>query len=308
MMGRHLESFCALEARLANMPLVGTAPRVDVWFLLEYPHPWGNKALEESHVPEPVKQYLSAQVDATPNARIQLIKHRSRKVSAEIVFSIVLSREENPVRYTFALPQYEALLDLDLAAVVSGSPNYDSHISSEPLYLVCTNGRRDPCCASRGLPIYEKLFQQLGSSVWQTTHVGGHRFAANLICLPHGIYYGRLDDIDPLAPIREYEQKRLFADALRGHCCYEPVVQAAERFFHTQVKGLELDRYRLNDAKETASNEWVICFEEPDGALHYLTVGIETTTHEALVSCGSDQKEPVILYHLKTYSVSPQSS
>jgi hypothetical protein len=300
-MGRHLESFCALEARLARLPLVGTAPRVDVWFLLEYPHPWGNKGLEESHVPESVKQFLSAQAAATSNARIQLIKHPSHNAPADVVFSIVLSREANPVRYTFMLPHYEALLDLDLAAVLSGSPKYGSHVAGEPLYLVCTNARRDPCCASRGLPLYEKLFQQTGPSVWQTTHVGGHRFAANLIVLPHGLYYGRVDDIDPLAPIRAYGAQRLLPDALRGRCCYDPVVQAAEYFLHTQHKGLEIDRYRLNGARQAAPNEWVICFEEPEKALHYMTIGVETTTSEVPVSCGSDQKEPVILYHLKEY-------
>lgn len=301
-MGRRLESFCALEARLANTPLVGTAPYVDVWFLLEYPHSWASKALEESQLPEPVKQALAAQAAAVPNARIQLIKHHSRDVLPEVIFSVVLSREVNPVRYIFELPHYEALLDLDLAGVVGESLEYDSHISNEPLYLVCTNGRRDACCALRGLLVYEKLSEQIGPSIWQTTHVGGHRFAANLVCLPHGIYYGRVDDVDAVMLIHEYEQGRLFAPALRGRCCYDPVVQAAECFLHARNIGLEVDGYQLNCVERTAPDEWVICFADLDGALYCLSIGVELATSEAQISCGSDRREGVDLYHLKEYS------
>lgn len=301
-MNHRFESFCALEARLSNAPLVGTAPRVDVWLLLEYPHPWGNKALEESHLPDQVKQYLSGQAASISNARIQLIKHRSRDAVPQILFSVVLSREVKPVRYTFELPHYEALLDLDLTAVVSGSPVDDPHITGKPLYLICTNARRDACCASRGLPVYERLSAQIGTSVWQTTHVGGHRFAANLVCLPYGIYYGRVDDVDPVMLIQEYEQNRLIAPALRGRCCYNPVVQAAESFLHTQNTGLEVDRYRLSRTERKAPDQWAVSFAELDGALHTLTLSVESAAGEVRTGCGSDQKEPVTLYHLKQYS------
>jgi len=300
-MSPRLESFCAQKARLANAPLVGTAPRVDIWLMLEYPRPWGDKALAESHIPEPVKQFLSEQAAAIPNPRILLIKHRSRDDLSGLIFSVVRSQEVNPVCYTFELPRYEALLDLDLSAVVDASPAYDSHIAPDPLYLVCTNGRRDACCASRGLHIYETLSEQVGPPVWQTTHVGGHRFAGNLVCLPHGVYYGRVDDFDPVGLIREYEQRHLFTSALRGRCCYEPVVQAAEHFLHTQSTGLEVDWYRLDRVEETASNQWVICFAERDGALHTLTLTVELSDEEVQTSCGSDKKKSVTRYHMEEY-------
>lgn len=302
-MGRHLESFCALESRLANAPLMGTAPRVDVWLLLEYAQAWGHKALEESEIPEPVKQFLTVQTAAIPNARIQLIRHRhrSRNMLAEVTFSIVLSREVNPVAYTFKLPHYDAVPDLDLPGIVSGASEYDPHISSEPLYLVCTNGRRDACCSSRGLLVYNTLSQDIGPSVWQTTHIGGHRFAANLVCLPQGIVYGRVDDFEPAELFQAHSRKHLFTPALRGRSCYDPVVQAAESFLHTNNNGLALDDYRLSSMQGTTPDEWTICFEGPDDTQHYLTIAIELGAEKVRASCGSDNKEPVTLYRLSDY-------
>ena len=55
----------------------------------------------------------------------------------------------------------------------------------EPLFLVCTHGNHDKCCAKFGIPVYEKLQEaSVGDQAWQCSHIGGDRFAGNLICLP----------------------------------------------------------------------------------------------------------------------------
>ena len=46
-----------------------------------------------------------------------------------------------------------------------------------PLLLVCTHGRRDACCAQFGRPTAMALARRYGTAVWETTHVGGDRFA-----------------------------------------------------------------------------------------------------------------------------------
>ncbi len=300
-MGTRLETFCALEARNANIPMIGTAPRVDVWLLLEYPHPWGRRAFEESEILQEAKAYLAEQAAAIPNSRIQLIKHRSVKYAETISFHLVLSRELSPVRYRFQLPGYESLLDLDIRGIAAELPYFAEHATTEPLYLACTNGRRDACCAARGLPVYEKLSQMAGESAWQTSHLGGHRFAANLLCLPHGILYGRVDDADLELLVREYARGRIFVPSYRGRSCYPPEVQAAASFLRHQQNLLEVYRIRLDDVTGEGSDQWLVCFAELGGRLHRLRVGVKRAAYEAFASCGADHPETSDAYYLIDY-------
>ena len=62
-----------------------------------------------------------------------------------------------------------------------------------PLWLVCTNGRRDRCCAEIGRPITAALAERWPEATWETTHLGGHRFSGTLLALPSGHTLGRLD-------------------------------------------------------------------------------------------------------------------
>ncbi|HEY3239046.1 MAG TPA: sucrase ferredoxin [Acidimicrobiia bacterium] len=63
--------------------------------------------------------------------------------------------------------------------------------------LVCTHGRRDVCCGSRGTALLGEVGNAavlpVRTRLWATTHTGGHRFAPNAIVLPEGTVWGFLD-------------------------------------------------------------------------------------------------------------------
>src|SRR5439155_25430625 len=82
-------------------------------------------------------------------------------------------------------------LDLDLDRASSGLPTGAGRLETEPLYLVCTHGRHDPCCAERGRPLAAAMSDAGGDRAWECSHIGGDRFAGNLLCFPHGLYFGR---------------------------------------------------------------------------------------------------------------------
>jgi hypothetical protein len=103
-----------------------------------------------------------------------------------------------------------------------------------PLYLVCTNGRHDPCCAQFGRPVLRALG---ADTVWESSHLGGERFAGNLVCFPHGIYFGRVDPSNAAALAGGYEQGVIDLDHYRGRAGDDFVVQAAE-FFLRREEGL----------------------------------------------------------------------
>ena len=61
---------------------------------------------------------------------------------------------------------------------------------------VCTHGRHDACCAERGRPVAAALAAAHPEQTWEVSHIGGDRFAANVLVLPDGLYYGRVSAAD----------------------------------------------------------------------------------------------------------------
>jgi hypothetical protein len=86
---------------------------------------------------------------------------------------------------------------------------------TEPMYLVCTNARRDVCCGRLGGQLAQTLAAE-GYPVWETTHVGGHRFAPNLVIFPHGLYYGPVDAEGAIAAIEAHRNGAISARGFRG--------------------------------------------------------------------------------------------
>jgi hypothetical protein len=95
-------------------------------------------------------------------------------------------------------------------------------------YLVCTNGARDPCCAIRGPAVAQALERTLPGQVYECSHLGGHRFAANVLVLPDALCFGRLDARTAVALAAALEASRLPLDHLRGRTTLQPEQQAAE--------------------------------------------------------------------------------
>src|SRR3546814_4969337 len=73
-----------------------------------------------------------------------------------------------------------ALAELDLSVLGSDTAPGVGEPGPEHLHLVCTNGRHDPCCADFGRPVVRAL-RAAGVEVMESSHVGGDRFAANIV-------------------------------------------------------------------------------------------------------------------------------
>lgn len=235
-----IPSTCSTSSHTANEQLFATATRVDTWFLLEHNRPYGAKALAESDLPPQVKQKMEAAAAAVSNGRVQLIRHGRRGAGNGLAFFVAVNHEEQPNLYEFRLDRVEDLLDLDLAAIAAEDQTYRGHDRTEPLFLVCTNGRRDPCCARLGLPLYRAMRREYGTSVWETAHIGGHRFAPTLVALPSGAVYGYASPGSAAYIVEATRASRLHLPNYRGRSCYAAHVQAADTFLrrHTGKDGL----------------------------------------------------------------------
>ena len=117
---------------------------------------------------------------------------------------------------------HDDLLALDLAA--AGEP------VEHPLLLVCTHGKHDRCCSRYGRPLYDAVREQVEPGwVWQSSHVGGDRFAGNLVSLPDGVYYGRVDPAESWPVVGAALRGEVHLPHYRGRSCHSFPAQAAER-------------------------------------------------------------------------------
>jgi hypothetical protein len=151
------------------------------------------------------------------------------------------------------------LLDVPLDAP-AGTPG-------GPLYLVCAHGRHDPCCAIRGRPVAEALEAARPGSAWECSHVGGDRFAANVIALPHGLYYAHVSAAAAPALAAAYERGEVRPDLLRGRSAFAAPAQAAQHHARLALAETGLDALRPLGMARIAEHTWRVRLATPGGAL-----------------------------------------
>lgn len=107
------------------------------------------------------------------------------------------------------------------------TPPHWAPYEGEPLALVCTNGKRDRCCALLGRPLASELAAS-GAEVWEITHIGGHRFSPTLLVLPYGYAYGRATAHSVKEVLASARRGRIAVDGARGRSAWDRPGQAAD--------------------------------------------------------------------------------
>ena len=212
--------------------MAGTASTVRSWLLLEDPGPWGRDALRDARLPERVGLELQRRCRAA-GVRPLLIRRASSNATADgLTCFAIRSGPEPPWIERTRLANAAETLDLDLPALGRGvRPGFEP--VEGPLFLVCTHGRRDVCCAERGRTLAQALAAAFPDPTWESSHVGGDRFAGNLVAFPHGLYLGRVRPGEAAEVGRTYADGRVPLEHLRGRSCYPMPVQAAEHALRT---------------------------------------------------------------------------
>jgi hypothetical protein len=294
--------YCSeLSRQDAELPL-GTASTGEVWVLLEYSRGWNPRAFEESDLSPIIKRHLSQTIRNIPRARLLFIKQERARLHP-LTLMVVRARERDPFIAKFHLESYDELMELDIAAAAAGRMASDV-ITREPLYLICTHGKRDKCCAKFGYALYKSLHESLGESVWQSSHVGGDRFAANLICFPHGLFYGHVRAEVGQMIVNEYERGRLVLDGYRGRACYGHAVQSAEFFIRQEFGVKEIDALHYLGRHRVNEHSWRVQFATRDHqSIHEAQVTGRLSEFQNYITCHSTEEQKVLQYTLDSYQV-----
>jgi hypothetical protein len=257
---------CSVAAELAGDPMEATAPPADRWLLVEHAGPWGRHAITESNL-DPVVAAELVRWTRTHRARVGLIRrpgapHRTLKTGRWYLADARPGREAIRTGWYSAETQ---LLDV-LGEPAPGEP------SEEPIYLVCTHGRHDTCCALRGRPVADALARAFPERTWECTHIGGDRFAANLVVLPHGLYYGRLQPQHALEVVNLHESGHVDPRWLRGRSSMVAPAQAAQHHARQAGGDTRIDAYRVLSCEPQQQGEWLVCMVGDGGGPVEVTV------------------------------------
>ncbi|MFB7665550.1 sucrase ferredoxin [Kitasatospora sp. NPDC056138] len=225
-------STCTTLSRELTEPLAATAATATTWLLIEQNGPWGAKALTESHLDRGTGRALDAACAGT-GVRIALIRRPGRHadclpaVGHEVIVAHTAPGRSWVRRAAVADPA--ELLGLDFTALGGGEHGgFGTAHTGGPVALVCTNGRRDRCCALLGRPLAAELAAAGHSEVWEVTHLGGHRFSPTMLVLPYGYAYGRLTPESAKEVLAATAAGSTLPEWSRGRSYWDRPGQAAE--------------------------------------------------------------------------------
>jgi hypothetical protein len=228
---------CAAASLQRDEALLGTASTVRAFLLVEDIGPWGVDAVRDCRSLGAVCTEL---LDRAHHHRVRvlLIRRHGRSQPDGIRVFAAYTHLTRSWLETTTVSTPEELLDLDLARLGTGVRLGMSR-HDEPLFCVCTHGRHDVCCAERGRPVAAALTAAYPEQTWEVSHIGGDRFAGNVLVFPEGLYYGRVTPESAPDLAAGHLGGRLDLDRLRGRSCYPFTVQAAETMLRVHLGVVE---------------------------------------------------------------------
>jgi len=216
------------ESHDGTEPSIASAPEASrAWLLVEHPGPWPHEAADAA-LPAPLAGLVRAAVDF--GVRVQMIRRPGRRQAGDVrtVFMGWTAGGEPWLRRGRVAATAPSLTEADLKDLAGGVVPSFGAFTDSPLFLVCTHGRRSACCARFGGPLAQALAARHPDQVWESTHVGGHRFAANLVILPHGLYYGPVGVDEAAAAIGAYQRGSVVPGRYRGRAGQPREAQESE--------------------------------------------------------------------------------
>ncbi len=241
---------CSEASARRDEPMFATGSQVRNWLLVEVRGSWGEDAIHASalakHVPLHWKDELKRR-----QIRAVCIRSHLRAETTDVRLFACAARRPGKGPAPLWSRDVGSLADVRAAAEelrVNQPTEVGWERVHEPLILVCTNGRHDQCCANLGRPLVRALSHSpWADRVWECSHIGGDRFAANLVVLPDSLYFGRVDPESAPLVLGALDEGRIDLLRFRGRTSFSLAEQAVEHFVRRElgidaIDGVVIDR------------------------------------------------------------------
>lgn len=308
---------CSAGSLAAAEPIAGTAPVAQSWIVIEQPGPWGRQALTDSRLDAELGAALKA-ASGESGTTVLLARHPDRltrdlhegelpqdpKDTARNIWVAHTAPGDTRMRHGVT-GELRELGSWDLSAIAHGSlPPFGVPVK-DPILFICTHSGRDQCCAVHGRALLAATLDKLPTSdratVWEVSHIGGHRFAPTALSLPSGGVHGRLA-VDDVLRIRDEGARRIVSTLnYRGRTAFPQPLQVAEIAVRDLAGVLDrdaLDVLLIRDGRAipvkpggTLPDAAVLQLEvrHVDGRAWQVNVRREALPTRRAESCGGDQ-------------------
>lgn len=225
-MGALKQRFCSVENQQGGEPLVGKGGTFQPHLLLTWPRrKWDDHVFAAKDMPERVAARLEAL--RKQGWRVQLIDRRGHNHAERRLLAPMSGHE-----YAASDTELPNLLEALLAGEAEAANWHCGH-TARRLLLCCTHGKIDRCCAKFGNAAYQALCTEnadrgFGFDVWESSHVGGCRLAANVVSLPALHRYGRVTPESVPALLEAEAAGRPYLPCFRGRAGLNPLAQCAD--------------------------------------------------------------------------------
>ena len=301
---------CSVQWDHDGTSAYGTAATAAFFVIVEQSGPWGRDAARESHLDHD----LGAELDARSShagGRFMLVRrpggHPAHDGPRHVLLAHTGTRPEDAWLLMAEVDDVGDLLGLDWAGLARGSralvqASLPGSREAEPTLLVCTNGRRDVCCAVRGRPLAAHAARAAPGRVWEVSHTGGHRFAPTAVLLPWGQTFARLDDQGALWVLAASDSGHVPAELLgpthdRGRSSVPSPAQCAESHVRLETGETRLAALWAGQPQPTDGG-WDVMVTHADGRRWHVAVTREPAGRTRPESCGKKAIE--VLEHRAT--------
>ena len=229
--------------------MFATGSQVRGWLLIEVRGAWGDDAIHASALAEHVPRHWKDELKRR-HIRAVCIRSDSRAEAPGVRLFACAARRPGagpaPLwRDTSTRWPMSRLRSRDSVSIDRPATGWEQ--VQESLFLVCTNGRHDQCCANLGRPLVRALRDSpWADRVWECSHIGGDRFAANIVVLPDSLYFGRVEPASAPALLGALDEGRIDVALFRGRTSFSLAEQAVEHFVRREfdidaVDGVVID-------------------------------------------------------------------
>lgn len=275
--------FCADLSREQHDPLAGSGAHAERNLLISWPRAkWTRNLRHASDMPAPLVRRLDA--IAAEGRRVNLIHRREQARDSHQVFLM-------PERRRFVVPREALEAFLDAWQAQSPLTAWEQAPVEGDLLLCCTHGKKDKCCAKYGYRTYKQLADAVTAhglpfEVWESSHLGGCRFAASVVLLSPVRKYGRITPRQTLPFLEAEARGRRFLPGYRGDSRLTPAQQCAQLAALTSLEPrYPTARLTLQEDTGDEHRRHLLWRWDQDAAHGRLRVECETTTIQRVDMC-----------------------
>lgn len=240
---------CSDEAAERGDPMLGTAPPQRDWLLVEHPAPWPVTAPFGADLPDGLLRGLGH-----PGLRTVFVRRHGRAGAPDRLdgprrwFCL----REGHLRAGWWTEPDDLLASLDPA----GGTAHDGSLA-----LVCTHGTHDVCCALKGRPVAAALAARWPDATWECSHLGGDRFAPNVLVLPDLACYAGMPAGEAVGVVEAHlagTPDPTFLRGVAGHHPAEQVAVATVLRDRPPVAVAELTAHLVDQSGDLDAGTWTV--------------------------------------------------